>query len=113
MKRIISWLLGLAIVIGFMIINLFVFDLVFVARLINIILASSLMIMFRIIFGPSAADRVVAVDIFGILIVGLLALLYVLTDASFYIDIAIAWALQSFIVSLGLAKFLEGRRLDD
>ena len=113
MRRIVGWLIGLAVVTGFMIINFFVFDLVFVARLINVILASSLMIMFRIILGPSAADRVVAVDIFGVLIVGLLALLYVYSNASFFIDIAIAWALQSFIVSLGLAKFLEGRKLDD
>jgi multicomponent Na+:H+ antiporter subunit F len=113
MSGLIRWIIGLIIVAIFFVINFFFLDIVFVARLVNILLASALMVMFRVIFGPSAADRIVAVDIFGILIVGLLAMLYVLTDASFFIDIAMAWALQSFIVSLGLAKFLEGRRLDD
>jgi len=35
------------------------------------------------------------------------------TGRSWYIDIAIAWALQSFIATLALAKFLEGKSLDD
>lgn len=111
--KILKWLIGLVVIIAFFIGNFFLVDLVFVARLINILLACTLMTIFRVIFGPSAADRIVAVDIFGILIVGLLSLLYVFTSASFFIDIAMAWALQSFIVSLALAKFLEGRALDD
>jgi len=42
-----------------------------------------------------------------------LALVSLFTGASFFLDIAMAWALQSFIVSLALAKFLEGRHMDD
>jgi multicomponent Na+:H+ antiporter subunit F len=113
MNKTLRWVIGLVVVIAFFVINFFVLELAFAARLINILLASALMVIFRVMFGPSAADRIVAVDIFGILIVGLLAILYIHTDASFFLDIAMAWALQSFIVSLGLAKFLEGRRLDD
>ncbi|MCK4807064.1 MAG: cation:proton antiporter [Candidatus Aegiribacteria sp.] len=71
------------------------------------------MILFRVLKGPTAADRIVAIDIFGILIVGLCAVLSIATGRSWYIDIGIAWGLQSFIGTLALAKYLEGRSFDD
>ncbi|MFA5355863.1 MAG: monovalent cation/H+ antiporter complex subunit F [Candidatus Omnitrophota bacterium] len=67
----------------------------------------------RIIGGPTPADRSVATDILGILIIGFCAILAVYTNKDWYIDIAIAWALQSFIGTLALAKFLEGRNFDE
>jgi hypothetical protein len=35
------------------------------------------------------------------------------TGRSWYIDIGMAWALQSFIGSLALAKYLEGKGLEE
>jgi multicomponent Na+:H+ antiporter subunit F len=67
----------------------------------------------RALKGPTPADRVVAIDITGILIVGFCAILGIPTGRDWYIDIAIAWALQSFISILALAKYLEGRRFED
>jgi multicomponent Na+:H+ antiporter subunit F len=67
----------------------------------------------RVLRGPTPADRVVAIDILGILIVGFCAVLGIPTGRDWYIDIAIAWALQSFISILALAKYLEGRRFED
>jgi multicomponent Na+:H+ antiporter subunit F len=66
----------------------------------------------RIIFGPAAADRAAAIDALGILVVGFCAILSVPTGRDWYLDIAIAWALQSFISALALAKYMEGRRFD-
>ena len=77
-----------------------------------LILAASLCV-YRVARGPTAADRIVAIDIFGILIVGFCAILTVSTERSWYIDIGIAWALQSFIGSLALAKYLEGKGLEE
>jgi multicomponent Na+:H+ antiporter subunit F len=85
----------------------------FFARALYIIILSSLMVLFRVLRGPTPADRIVAVDIFGILVVGLCAILAVATDRSWYLDIGIAWGLQSFIGTLALAKFMEGRTFDD
>jgi multicomponent Na+:H+ antiporter subunit F len=85
----------------------------FVVRSLYILVLASLMVVYRVLMGPTAADRIVAIDIFGILIVGLCAILGVATGTSWYIDIGIAWALQSFIGSLALAKFLEGRSFHD
>lgn len=111
--RKVVWVISVILVILFLILNFTLFDIEFAARLINIILVCALLVSYRIVFGPTATDRLVGVDIFGVLIVGLLALLYLHTDIHFFIDIAIAWALQSFIVSLALAKYLEKRKLDD
>jgi len=85
----------------------------FVGRVVYILILSSLMVLFRVLKGPTAADRIVAIDIFGILIVGLCAVLSIATGRSWYIDIGIAWGLQSFIGTLALAKYLEGRSFDD
>jgi multicomponent Na+:H+ antiporter subunit F len=69
--------------------------------------------LWRILRGPTPADRVVAIDILGILILGFCAILGIPTGRDWYIDIGIAWALQSFISTLALAKYLEGRNFDD
>jgi multicomponent Na+:H+ antiporter subunit F len=69
--------------------------------------------LFRILKGPTSSDRIVTIDIMGVLIVGLCAILGVVTGRSWYIDIGIAWALQSFIGTLALAKYLEGKDFDE
>jgi len=85
----------------------------FAGRVIHILILASLLAVYRVLKGPTAADRIVAIDIFGILIVGLCAVLGIATGLSWYIDIGIAWGLQSFIGSLALAKYLEGRSFHD
>jgi len=85
----------------------------FLGRALYILLLAAGMCLYRISRGPTAADRVVAVDIFGVLIVGFCALLTISTGRSWYIDIGIAWALQSFIGALALAKYLEGRGFEE
>jgi len=69
--------------------------------------------LWRILKGPTPADRAVAIDILGILILGFCAILGIPTGRDWYIDIGIAWALQSFISTLALAKYLEGRNFDE
>ena len=74
---------------------------------------NDLKILIRVIFGPSPADRLIAVEILGILIIGLLALMAIHYDRDLFIDIGLIWGLMSFIASLAFAKILEGRNLDD
>lgn len=69
--------------------------------------------LWRILRGPTPADRAVAIDILGILVLGFCAILGISTGREWYIDIGIAWALQSFISTLALAKYLEGRNFDE
>lgn len=85
----------------------------FVSRCFLILLFCSMFCLYRILRGPTPSDRVVAIDILGILIVGFCALLSHPTGRDWYIDIGIAWALQSFIGTIALAKYLEGRSFDE
>jgi len=82
-------------------------------RCLFVVLLAAVFCLWRVLLGPTAPDRIVAIDILGILVVGLCALLCIPTGRSWYIDIGIAWALQSFIGSLALAKYLEGRGFDE
>jgi multicomponent Na+:H+ antiporter subunit F len=55
----------------------------------------------------------VAIDILGILVVGICALMSITTRRNFLIDIALAWIFLSFIGTLALAKYLSGRKFDE
>ncbi len=81
--------------------------------LLYILMGLSFLCFLRVIFGPSVADRMVAIDIFGILVVGICALLVVKTGRLFLIDVAIAWILLSFIGTITLAKYLTRKKLDE
>lgn len=119
MKRI-KWFAGLvAIVMIFVVIifypipSLLEWQSSFLKRAFFTLFFCGLFCMWRVLRGPSAADRAVALDILGILIIGFCAILGIPTGRDWYIDIGIAWALQSFISILALGKYLEGRRFDE
>lgn len=69
--------------------------------------------LYRVVRGPTIADRMVGIDIFGILVVGICVIIAVLTDRMFIIDIGIAWIILSFIGTLTLAKYLSKKRLNE
>ena len=55
----------------------------------------------------------VAIDIFGILVVGICALMVIKTGREFIIDIGITWAILSFIGTITLAKYLSRKKLNE
>ena len=77
-----------------------------------VLMLCSLLCLYRIGRGPSAPDRTVAIDILGTLVVGFCCLMALMTGRDYYMNIAIAWALISFVGTLALAKYLEGRSYD-
>ena len=81
--------------------------------LLYILMGLSFLCFIRVVLGPTMVDRMVAIDIFGILVVGICALLVIKTGRTFLIDIAIAWIILSFIGTVTLAKYLTGRKLDE
>lgn len=85
----------------------------FLARAFLFLILSAALCLYRILRGPTAPDRAVAIDMLGILIVGFCAILSLPTGRDWYIDIGIAWALQSFIGIMALAKYLEGKDFDE
>lgn len=111
--KILRWSIGLIIIAVFFYFNFFVLDWHIIFKLINVLLFSALFILLRVMFGPTPADRIIAVDILGVLTIGLLALIGIFYNESFLLDIGLIWALLSFIASIAFAKILEGRQLDD
>jgi multicomponent Na+:H+ antiporter subunit F len=55
----------------------------------------------------------VAIDILGTVVVGFVAIMTVLTGKAYLLDVALVWALVSFVATLALAKYLVGKRLDE
>ncbi len=84
-----------------------------ISILLYILIGLSFLCFVRVVLGPSIADRMVAIEIFGILVVGICVLLVVKTGRLFLIDVAIAWILLSFIGVVTLAKYLTRKRLDE
>jgi multicomponent Na+:H+ antiporter subunit F len=73
----------------------------------------SIICLYRVIRGPTIPDRMVGVDIFGILVVGVCAIISIQTEKSYILDIGIAWIILSFIGTLTLAKYLTGKKLNE
>ncbi len=85
----------------------------FIYFIAGVLAAACFMCLYRIGHGPTAPDRTVAIDILGTVVVGFVCLSAITMRRDFYINLAIAWALVSFIGTLALAKHLEGRKFDE
>ncbi len=79
----------------------------------GILLVCCSLCLFRIGRGPTAPDRTVGIDILGTVVVGFCALLSLVTGKDYLMNVALLWALVSFIGTLALAKHLEERTGDE
>ena len=70
------------------------------------LLACCTMCLYRIGRGPTAPDRMVAIDILGTVVVGFVAILTAVTGKSYLLSVALVWALISFVGTLALARYL-------
>jgi multicomponent Na+:H+ antiporter subunit F len=65
---------------------------------------------YRVLFGPTPADRLQATDTITTLLIGIIVLLALLQDSSFVIDISLALAAFGLVATLAVARYLaEGR----
>jgi len=67
-----------------------------------------LLAMIRLYLGPTAPDRVVALDAINTLTVAAMILLAVFYRQVVFVDVAIIYALLSFVGNLYLAKYIGG-----
>ncbi len=63
--------------------------------------------MFRAIKGPSAADRLIAINVIGTKTIVLILIVSFLLNETYFVDVAIVYALISFLSSIVIAKFIE------
>lgn len=84
---------------------IFIVALVFLALLI-------ILCLIRAIIGPTIADRVVAVNMMGTMIMVIIAILALLLNEGYLVDICIIYAMLSFLAVVVLTKVYTGVYLE-
>jgi multicomponent Na+:H+ antiporter subunit F len=63
--------------------------------------------MIRVIKGPDAADRLMAINVIGTKIIVLISIVSFILKETYFIDVVLVYALISFIASTAIADFIE------
>ena len=74
----------------------------------GIVLAGVLLASVRFVVGPSAADRTVALDVLTIISTALIVLIALYANRVIYLDVALVYAILSFVGVIAIARYLEG-----
>jgi multicomponent Na+:H+ antiporter subunit F len=62
----------------------------------------------RLVIGPTAPDRVIALDTVNTLVIASMILLGVVYKEIIFVDVAIVYGLLSFVSTLYIAKYIGG-----
>ncbi|NVK46809.1 MAG: cation:proton antiporter [Rhodobacteraceae bacterium] len=73
-----------------------------------LVFAAFALAAWRFVKGPRALDRVVAFDVLTIISVTGIVLAALITGRSIYLDVALVYALLSFLGVIVAARYLEG-----
>lgn len=73
-----------------------------------ILFLSIVVSIIRVLLGPTAPDRVVGLDTINTIVISSMVIFGAINNDIIYIDVAIVYALLSFISTLFIAKYLEG-----
>ncbi|MDM5230054.1 Na(+)/H(+) antiporter subunit F1 [Lysinibacillus pakistanensis] len=79
----------------------------FIIAAIVVICLSMIAVVYRMVKGPSASDRVVALDSLGVSLISLIGLFSILVETSFFLEIILLLAILSFIGTVAFSKFIE------
>jgi multicomponent Na+:H+ antiporter subunit F len=64
----------------------------------------------RMIIGPKLSDRVVSLDTFNMIVIGVIAVLASVFESNLYLDIAIIYAILAFLETIVFSRYLEGKK---
>ncbi len=77
----------------------------FFIKISTIILSGSVLLcMIRAISGPETADRIIAVNVVCTKIIVIITMISFLLKESFFVDVALTYAMISFIASIIISK---------
>jgi len=68
--------------------------------------------LYRAILGPTAADRIVAINMISTKVTAIIVLISLVTKQSSYVNVALIYAMIGFLATIGVAKYLLKGRLD-
>ncbi|MBP1925998.1 multicomponent Na+:H+ antiporter subunit F [Sedimentibacter acidaminivorans] len=78
--------------------------LVFAIIFLSIVIIGS---MYRAIKGPSAADRLIAINVIGTKTIVLILMISLVFRENYFVDVALVYALISFVASVVIANYIE------
>ena len=71
------------------------------------LLVSMALVLWRLAKGPTAADRVIALDLLSMLVVAFLVTVSIHARETSYLDVAIAYACIAFLGTVALARYIS------
>lgn len=71
--------------------------------------ALAIVLLYRVVRGPTMQDRVIAVNVIGSNTVIVIALVAAAFDQPGFLDIALVYALLNFLMSIAISKFTVER----
>lgn len=77
------------------------------AVVLNVLVVALFLAFVRLVRGPSLPDRVVALELCGTVVVGMIAVQAVMTEQGVLLDVAIALALVSFLGTVAFARYVQ------
>lgn len=63
--------------------------------------------MYRALKGPSAADRLIAINVIGTKTIILILMVSLILHENYFVDVALVYALISFIASIVIANYIQ------
>lgn len=73
-----------------------------------IILASAILVIVRFLSGPTFADRMIALDVLGQIMILFFVFWAIENSAPMYLDIALTFSLLLFIGTVAVSKWIKG-----
>jgi len=78
----------------------------------GVLTISFLLVVVRVVKGPSLPDRILALDMLVAVAIGFIAVLGVRSGFTLYVDIAIALGLVGFLATVAFARFVMSGGID-
>ena len=72
-----------------------------------IVILSMAGLLYRVFRGPSIPDRLVALDAISVMLISATALLSILFETRFFLEVILLIAIMSFIGTVAFSKFIE------
>lgn len=72
-----------------------------------LLVAALVLVLWRLARGPTAADRVIAMDLMSVLVVAFLVAASIIAPETSYLDVAIAYACIAFLGAIAMARFIS------
>jgi len=73
----------------------------------NVLVVALFLAFIRLVRGPSLPDRVVALELCGTVVIGMIAVQAIMTEQRVLLDVAIGLALVSFLGTVAFARYVQ------